>query len=42
MKVKCDILARVVGYYRAVKLWNPGQKQQWNDRNLISLKGLAK
>ena len=29
---ECDVYSRVVGYYRPVRKWNDGKKQEFNDR----------
>lgn len=31
-RVPCEIYSRVVGYYRPVKNWNDGKRQEWKDR----------
>jgi anaerobic ribonucleoside-triphosphate reductase len=31
-KIPCEIYSRVVGFYRPLKEWNPGKKQEFKDR----------
>jgi hypothetical protein len=31
-KMPCDIYSRVTGYYRPLRLWNPGKKSEFNER----------
>lgn len=33
--VKTEIYSRVVGYYRPVKNWNRGKKEEFRDRNYL-------
>jgi anaerobic ribonucleoside-triphosphate reductase len=37
MGVPCEIYSRVVGYYRPVKNWNEGQRQQFKDRKTFKV-----
>ncbi|MDE5898086.1 MAG: anaerobic ribonucleoside-triphosphate reductase, partial [Treponemataceae bacterium] len=32
-----EVYARIVGYYRAVKNWNKGKRDEFNQRKLFSL-----
>lgn len=32
IRMPCEVYSRVVGYYRPVKNWNDGKKQEWKDR----------
>lgn len=32
LRIPCEIYTRVVGYYRPVKQWNPGKKEEYKDR----------
>lgn len=36
--VRCDVYSKVVGYCRKLDKFNEGKKQEFKDRNLISLK----
>ena len=29
---ECEVFSRVVGYFRPVKRWNDGKKEEFNDR----------
>jgi len=35
--VPCEIWSRIVGYYRPVQGWNDGKKEEFKDREYISL-----
>jgi len=37
-KIKCDVYNKVVGYCRKVNKYNEGKKQEFMDRNEVSLK----
>lgn len=30
----CEVYTRIVGYYRSVKNWNKGKKEEYNQRKL--------
>lgn len=32
LKVPCEVYSRIVGYLRPVQDWNPGKKQEFEDR----------
>ena len=32
---KCDVYSRVVGYFRPVRLWNKGKRQEFLDRKMF-------
>ena len=36
-KVPCEIYSRVCGYYRPIKNWNAGKKQEFKDRRNFSI-----
>lgn len=29
---KCEVYSRIVGYFRPVKMWNVGKKEEYDDR----------
>jgi len=35
-----EVYARIVGYYRSVKNWNAGKREEYGQRKLFGLKGL--
>jgi len=45
MKVKaiqCEVYSRVVGYYRPVRNWNKGKKEEFKDRKYIEIPELQR
>lgn len=34
---KCEVYARIVGYYRAVSNWNNGKAQEFKDRKMFDV-----
>lgn len=32
---KCEVFSRVVGYYRPVRGWNVGKKEEFEDRKVF-------
>lgn len=32
----CEVYARIVGYYRSVRNWNPGKRDEFNKRVMFS------
>jgi hypothetical protein len=34
-----EVYARIVGYYRSVKNWNPGKREEYDKRQLFSIDG---
>lgn len=30
--ILCEVYSRIVGYYRPVQNWNPGKKQEFEER----------
>lgn len=38
----CSVYTRIVGYYRAIKNWNIGQREQYNDRREFIIKDIEK
>ena len=39
-KIPCEVYSRVVGYYRPVRFWNSGKKQEFRER--INFKKVVK
>ena len=33
----CEVYTRIVGYYRAVHNWNPGKRQEYEERKPFNL-----
>ena len=33
---ECEVYARIVGYYRSVKNWNKGKREEYGERKLFS------
>ena len=33
----CEVYARIVGYYRAVRNWNKGKREEYKERKMFSL-----
>jgi hypothetical protein len=34
----CEVMSRVVGYYRPISCWNDGKQKEFSERNLLTLK----
>ena len=32
----CEVYARIVGYYRAVRNWNKGKREEYKERKMFS------
>lgn len=39
---KCEVYSRVVGYYRPVKCWNKGKREEYKHRKTFKLKNKDK
>ena len=39
--VPCEVWSRIVGYYRPVKNWNDGKKEEFRDRRSIRANSMA-
>lgn len=37
-RTRCEIWSRVMGYYRPVKFWNAGKRQEFEDRKDFKFK----
>ncbi|MBD3277237.1 MAG: hypothetical protein GF388_02970 [Candidatus Aegiribacteria sp.] len=35
--IKTEVYSRIVGYYRPVQSWNRGKREEFSDREYISL-----
>ena len=35
--VPCEVWSRIVGYYRPVKYWNAGKKEEFKDRKYAAV-----
>lgn len=33
---ECEVYARIVGYYRAVRNWNKGKREEYKERKMFS------
>ena len=36
--IKAEVYSRVVGYYRPVKDWNQGKREEFKERNYLKVK----
>ena len=36
-KVPCEVYSRIVGYFRPVRNWNKGKRQEFSDRKVYEL-----
>jgi len=36
-RTECEVYSRVVGYLRPVSQWNPGKKQEFEDRKAFDM-----
>lgn len=36
--VPCEVFSRIVGYYRPVRNWNDGKREEFHERKMIDLK----
>lgn len=39
-KIPTEIYSRVAGYFRPVNQWNSGKREEYNERQPISLEGV--
>ena len=37
IKIPAEIYSRVSGYYRPVRNWNPGKKEEFSEREMINI-----
>lgn len=37
-----EVYSRVVGYFRPIKQWNAGKKEEWKDRQLYAVQAAEK
>jgi len=35
--LECEVYSRVTGYFRPVKSWNKGKREEWKDRKTYDL-----
>lgn len=31
-KIRCEVYSRIVGYFRPIRQWNKGKKEEWKKR----------
>ena len=36
-KEEVEVYSRVVGYFRPIKQWNAGKREEWKDRQLYAV-----
>ena len=39
---RCEVWSRVMGYYRPVREWNKGKKQEYRDRDMLNAEDLRR
>lgn len=33
----CEVHTRIVGYYRSIRNWNPGKRQEYGERKMFKM-----